>query len=232
MKSIKSKLFGLSFLAITGAQAVQADVITNYTVQATFEEPAYRGGSQNTVFNGTFTYNATKSQITNLTGTLSEAMTACLRCSPVIPQTLLTLSYDPVASKSDGNGGIIASAFLLNNTTMFANGDINTAAGTIKDPSEANAYVTIDVSASQLSGADMNLAASSLGNLFYGDCTPGGMMGELCMTGVIGGGTMAGYPLSEKVMMAASPVPLPAAVWLFLAGTFQLLFFGKQRKSL
>lgn len=232
---MKSKLILAAFaaLAITGAPAAQASLL-NYNVEEIFFEPAY-GGKQDTVFNGTFTYDSVAKTITNLKGTLSEAMTAGMNGGK---QILLNLSFNPVASRSDGKGGIIASTFLLNTTSIYSDGAYDTAA-MFKKAGIANAYATINVSADQLSGANQWLPASSFKNLFYGDCQPGGMMGPLCMTAFdpsINGGTpgsMGGYVLSERVW-AATPaaVPLPPAAWTFLTSMIGLLFFGKQRKSI
>lgn len=227
---------------LTGAHTTQADTLGSYAVTLTFDEPAYKVGSifaSNTVFSGSFVYDFTTNAITSLTGKLSEAMTGCdsavLGCSPIVAQTLLNLTYDPVASSSDGNGGVIASSFLLNTTTIYSgSGSYNTTAE-IKNTSLANAYVTIDVSAAQLSGTNPDLASSSFGKLFYGDCTPGGMMGTACMTGwgTAAGlnGSMGGYPVSE-VVTVISGVPAPTAVWSFLGGLFGMLALAKQRLKL
>jgi hypothetical protein len=228
---MKLILAATTVLAVTGAPVAQASLV-NYNVQEIFYETAY-GGDQNTFFNGTFTYDSIAKTITNLVGTLSEAMTADINNG--IPQTLLNLTFNPVPSSSDGNGGIIAHSFLLNTTSIYSDGAYDTAA-MYKLAGIANAYVTIDVSAAQLSGANQMLAASSFNKLFYGDCQPGGMMGPLCMTALdpsIAEGSMGGYVLSERVW-ASSPasIPLPPVAWTFLSGMVGLLFVGKQRKTI
>lgn len=237
---MKSKLLTavVTTLAMTGAPMAQASLF-NYSVQETFIEPAY-GGLHDTVFNGTFTYDSLAKTITSLTGTLSEAMTWAK--NPGGAQTLLNLSYNPVASSIDANGGITAYAFLLPQTNIYSDGAYGTTAST-KLSNVANAYVSIYLTASELSGSigqQMALASANFGHLFYGDCQPGGMMGPTCMTGwgaagSWGGtsGSMGGYPTSELVtqLSAVSSVPLPPAVWSFLTGTMGLLFFGKQRKK-
>lgn len=232
---MKSKLIlaMTTALAITGSPSAQASLV-NYNVQEIFKEPAY-GGKQNTVFDGTFTYDTVAKTITNLTGTLSEAMTPKTLGGP---QTLLNLNFNPVASKSDGKGGVIASAFLLNTTSIFSDGNYNTNA--YIENGNQNAYITINVSAAQLSGTNTMLASTSFGNLYYGDCQPGGMMNNWCMTGwgSAGGtntssGSMGGYPISEKVWGATpASVPLPPAAWTFLTGMIGLLFFGKRRNRI
>jgi hypothetical protein len=236
-KNMKLKLILAATTALTmiGAPSAQASLV-NYNVQETFYEPAY-GGAQNTVFNGTFIYNTVSQSITNLIGTLSEAMTGMANGGV---QKLLNLAFDPVASKSDGLGGVIAHSFLLNTTSIFdpMGGGYDTTAA-MKATGIANAYVTIDVSAAQLSGANQMLAASDFTKLFYGDCQPGGMMGTMCMTGfgtaATATGSMGGYVLSEKVWaapVAPAAVPLPPVAWTFLSGMIGLLFVGKQRKTI
>ncbi len=223
---MESKLILAAAIALAmTASAAQASIV-NYNVQETFMEPAY-GGNQNTVFNGTFAYDTEAKTITSMTGALSEAMTAGLNGGV---QKLLNLNFNPAASSSDGNGGVTASAFLLNTTSIYSDGAFNTTA-LMKQSGIANAYATIYVSAAQLSGLDPLLSAASFGNLFYGDCQPGGMMGPMCMTGfgdADNGGSMGGYPISERV----SAVPLPPVVWTFLSGMIGFLFLGKQRKTL
>jgi hypothetical protein len=234
---MKAKKIFLALILSHCASASHADLI-NYSVTETFYEPAYNG-AQNTVFSGNFTYNTTASTITNLTGTLSEAMTPT---SFGGPQELLNLIYDPAPSASDGNGGIIASAFLLNTTTTFStNGPKFEHLAPYDSPTSAltygnsNAYATIDVNAAQLSGANSTLPNSGFGNLYYGDCTSNGMMGLSCMTGhgVAGtAGTMGGYPISEVVVQTVASVPLPPTSWTFLGSLVGMLCLRANRVNL
>lgn len=229
---MKVKKIVLAVMLSLGASASQANLI-DYSVTEIFYEPAY-SGTQNTVFNGTFTYNTATGAITNLTGVLSEAMTPN---TPGGPQELLNLTYDPVVSASDGNGGIIASAFLLDTTTTFStNGPKFEHLAPNDSPTSeltygnSNAYATIDVNAAQLSGADSALSNSSFGNLYYADCTANGLMGLSCMTGfgVAGSaGSMGGYPISETV----SQVPLPPTIWNFIGSLAGMLSIRVHRIS-
>jgi hypothetical protein len=43
------------------------------------------------------------------------------------------------------------------------------------------------------------LTAAQINQLVYGDCYPGGMMGDTCMTGYVGRGTMGGYPVEQTI---------------------------------
>jgi hypothetical protein len=64
------------------------------------------------------------------------------------------------------------------------------------------------------------------------DCTPASGMGSSCSTGIKGGGTM-GSPQSETIsyLSSVSSVPLPSAVWSFLAGILGLLSWSKKRNK-
>ena len=53
-------------------------------------------------------------------------------------------------------------------------------------------YVRLSDPTGPLSAAQINLLA-------YGDCAAGGMMGDTCMTGYRGRGTMGGYPVSQTI---------------------------------
>ena len=43
------------------------------------------------------------------------------------------------------------------------------------------------------------LTTAQINKLAYADCTAGGMMGDTCMTGYSGVGTMGGYPVSQTI---------------------------------
>lgn len=210
---MKTLLLTLSFLTFFSAQITQADTLTDYNITEVFYEPHFSGNS-NTLFTGTFTFDSTTNQITNLSGTLSEAMTGS-------PQALVTLSNENTASVSDGNGGVAATVYALNNTNVFSQGGNDYTQGQITYGND-NAYATIDINASNpLSGA------TSLTLLSYADCTAGGLMGTTCMTGHTGGGTMMATPLSETI----SAVPVPAALWSFMGGLIGFSALIKQRKQ-
>jgi hypothetical protein len=68
-------------------------------------------------------------------------------------------------------------------------------------PNPANAYARIYVNLANPTGV---LTQAQIDKLAYADCTPLGMMGEVCMTGttVAGYGTigsMSGYPISQNI---------------------------------
>ncbi len=215
-----NKLFTtLLFSSLLGVQVARADTTGIFDITLTFYEPVY-GGNSNTVFNGSFNYDFTTSSLSNLTGTMNEAMLG--------PKALLPheLQYDSPSS-SDGSGGLIISAFMFNTTPL------------VSTNTNGNANVTIDVSAAQLAetvGAGLGLATSLFNNLSYADCSAGGLMGTACMTGLVGGGTMGGTPTSEIVtlMSKSSPaaVPVPAAFWLFGSAFAGLIGFNRRNQML
>jgi hypothetical protein len=67
----------------------------------------------------------------------------------------------------------------------------NPAAGGV-----GNSFITINV---PLPNPTATLSAAQINTLAYGDCAAGGMMGDTCMTGYVGVGTMGGYPVSQTI---------------------------------
>jgi hypothetical protein len=55
------------------------------------------------------------------------------------------------------------------------------------------------------------------------------MTGGMCMTGHAAGGTMAATPASLTIS-EASPVPVPAAAWLFGSGLIGLVGVARRKK--
>lgn len=232
----------VTVVAVFSAPVARATLV-DYDVELEFMETAY-GGYQNTYFFGSFTYDTEANSIHNLSGKLSEAMTGVASTTKTVlvgeeeickDQICLDLQYNPVASRVDGKGGITAHAFLLDTTSIYAEGSYDTSA-MFKKSGIANAYATIYVTPDQLNGINPVLGSSDFGHLYYGDCQPGGMMGPICMTawGTASspGGSMGGYVLSEKVMLATpASVPLPPAIWAFLTGLIGLLSLGRRQTA-
>ena len=193
----------------TGAASAAAHVMARYQVSATFDEPDTQ--PNNTVFTGTFSFDFSSQTVSGLAGTLSESMTGP-------PMTLVSLQHQ-LASMPDSTGtGLLVSSFALSTTDTFvvANGNqgwlpgpaqyaryagfpsaLNPAYGGV-----GNAYVQIFVNRNDPSRP---LSQSQIDQLAYADCTSGGMMGAVCMTGtsaaVYGSaGSMSGYPLAQSVL--------------------------------
>ncbi len=216
------KLFSVAvtlFLSLINVQLAQASLV-NYKVEAVFYEPQTQ--PFNTVFTGSFLYNTTTQSITGLNGLLTQSMTG----DGVDPSTMTTvpLLYQ-LASSSDGNGGLLVSAFANNNTKVFKAGGYATGGIQYWDKTHninyQNAYVTINVKL----GSTLT-APADLSKLAYGDCTAGGMMGNACMTGHVLGGTMDATPFSETIQA----VPEPEEYAMMLLG-FGLVGYQLKRKQ-
>jgi hypothetical protein len=178
------------------------DVITNYSVTETFYEPMTQ--PDNTIFTGSFTFDSTTNTVSNLTGSLTEAMTGT-------PMSLVSLNYQ-LSSVSDGSGGLLVTTFALNTTNTFYGGGFAPGSGSeiyygypsATNPASGgtgNAYAMIFVNTTNPTEA---LTSSQLNLLAYADCNKLGMMGATCMTGTsVAGygvaGTMSGYPLSQTI---------------------------------
>ncbi len=172
-----------------------ADVLTNYNITTTFYEPDTQ--PNNSIFTGSFTFNSTTGTVSNLKGSLSESM--------LTPMPWVTLSHQ-LSAVSDGQGGLLVTTFALNTTNTFAEGGFasgseglyygfpsatNPAAGGI-----GNSFVTIYINLTNPTAA---LTTYQINQLSYGDCTAGGMMGDVCMTGYYPAGTMSGFPISQTI---------------------------------
>jgi hypothetical protein len=180
----------------SSALSAQAAILTNYNVSATFFEPDTQ--PSNSIFTGSFTLNSTYQTVSNLAGLLTESMTG----PPMVKVTLTT----QLSAVSDGLGGVLVTTFALNTSNTFSEGGFaasspglyfgypratNPAAGGV-----GNAFATIYVN---LANPEAALTQAQINQLAYGDCFAGGMMGDTCMTGYWGKGTMGGYPVSQTI---------------------------------
>jgi hypothetical protein len=181
----------------TGAPSAPAEVLTQFQVKATFFEPDTQ--PQDTIFTGSFTLNSTTQTVSGLSGSLTESMTGP-------PMITVPLSYQ-LSSVSDGSGGLLVSSFALNTTNVYSEGGFAANSEgfyygfpSAKHPGApggvGNAFVTIYVNPADPTAA---LTAAQINQLVYGDCYPGGMMGDTCMTGYRGRGTMGGYPVAQTI---------------------------------
>jgi hypothetical protein len=172
-------------------------VLTQFQVKATFFEPDTQ--PQDTIFTGSFTLNSTTQTVSGLSGSLTESMTGP-------PMITVPLSYQ-LSSVSDGSGGLLVSSFALNTTNVYSEGGFAANSEgfyygfpSAKHPGApggvGNAFVTIYVNPADPTAA---LTAAQINQLVYGDCYPGGMMGDTCMTGYRGRGTMGGYPVAQSI---------------------------------
>jgi hypothetical protein len=179
-----------------GAPSTAADVLTRYQVKATFFEPDTQ--PNDSIFTGTFTLNSTTQSVTGLAGTLTESMTGP-------PMVTVPLAYQ-LSALSDGAGGLLVTSFALNTTNVFSEGGFAASSPglyygypTAKNPAaggSGNAFATVYIN---LSNPTATPTPTQINQLAYGDCFAGGMMGDTCMTGYSGHGTMGGYPVKQSI---------------------------------
>jgi hypothetical protein len=194
-----------------GAWSEPADVVTRYRVVATFREPDTQ--PNDTLFLGTFTYDASTDAVSGLAGRLSESMTGGPTPYPDDTMNWLSLGnpLSAVPATLGGEAGWLVTTFRLDTTdTLSADprygGTDGWSPGTgmglhfgYPGANPGNAYARIFVRAGDPAGV---ATQAQLDGLAYADCAPGGMMGASCMTGTtVAGygtvGTMGGYPLSQ-----------------------------------
>jgi len=197
----------------TGPSSVPADVVTNYRVIETFYEPDTQ--PRDSIFIGTFTFNATTGVVTNLNGRLSESMTGDMLAYPNDTMTWLQLNNQLSSVYDPALGGLLVTVFKNPNTnTLTANptfgGTDGWQPGTgsglyygfpTPGANPGNAYARIFVNTSN---PTTPLTQAQIDKLAYADCAPGGMMGATCMTGTTEAGygvvgTMSGYPVSQVI---------------------------------
>ncbi len=192
--------FGFTVLATNGvgnsAPSVAADVLTNFKVTTRWYEPDTQ--PNDSIFTGTFTLNSTQQSVTALAGQLTESMTGP-------PMVSVPLTYQ-LSMLSDGAGGLKVTTFAMNNTNVFSEGGFAASSpglyfgfGSTPNPAAGgtgNAFATIYVNLANPTAA---LTQAQINQLAYGDCYPGGMMGDTCMTGYWGRGTMGGYPVEQTI---------------------------------
>ena len=225
-------LLAASILMIVNTPFAQA-TIASYDVTGVFVEPQTQ--PINTTFNGSFEWDG--AIVTNFHGTMNSSMWETDDISPIpgVSYPLMNLNYQ--LSQSVDGDIVTANVFLENSTDVFMFGGY-TAGDTMKygtsfgpdfedgnTPNE-NAYFSFAFDKTTMTGI--------LDEMVYGDCTAGGLMGQLCMTGhsiakVGFSGTMAGVPESLTIS-EVSAVPVPTAAWLF--GTALAGMIGVSRKRI
>ena len=181
-----------------------------YAVVETFHEPMTQ--PNDTIFTGTFTFDVTNKVVSNLVGSLTEAMTMIPNPSPPPamiyggPMTEVGLAHQLSAAPVTlgGVGGLLVTTFALPTTNTFdpsgfAPGGTQYYGLGSGAPNPGNAYAMIFVDTADPTTA---LAQAQIDMLAYADCTAGGMMMSTCMTGTTtagygSDGTMMGYPVSQ-----------------------------------
>jgi hypothetical protein len=170
-----------------------------YSIVETFHEPMT--APNDSIFTGTFTYDSTNHTVSNLSGSLTQSMTGMMGSMSTVSLT------HQLSSVSDaGLGGLLVTTFALNTTDTFNGGGFapggteyfGLSTGTANNH---NAYAMIFVNTTDPTAA---LTTDQLNKLAYADCTAGGMMGDMCMTGTtVAGygrlGTMNGVPVTQVI---------------------------------
>jgi len=195
----------------TGPDSAAANLVTPYRVLAVFREPDTQ--PNDSIFIGTYTFDATDGVVSGLRGRLSESMTGGRTPYPDDTMTWLRLDHQlsVVPVTLDGAAGWLVTTFRHPTTDTLSSdprlgGTDGWTPGTgtglysgYPGANPANAYARVFVNAADPSAAPTQ---AQLDHLAYADCAPGGMMGASCMTGTsLAGygtiGTMGGYPESQ-----------------------------------
>lgn len=216
----------------TGGASAPADVVTVYDIVETFREPATQ--PNDTIFTGSFTYNATTGVVSGLAGNLTQSMTGgctslagCPGSYGSVPMTLVPLRHQ-LRSQSvvlGGVPGLLVTSFALTTTNTFFTiagsdgwspsvgvdvGGVYFGFPTAPNPASGgvgNAYAMVFINTAD---PTVPLTTAQLNRLAYADCTSGGMMGAVCMTGTAAAGytgsgvgtvgTMGGFPFSQVIV--------------------------------
>ena len=190
--------------------------VRRYTVQAVFFEPDTQ--PFNTLFIGAFERDERTGEIRNLHGTLSQSMTGVANGTGAweeMSHVALTQQLSVIAD--DVADGTLVTVFRLPTTDTLSasprdNGTDGWSPGSGRglyygydggartQPNAGNAYVRIFVPRDALAPLD----ARQLARIAYADCTPEGMMGDVCMTGTDAAfygvsGSMGGYPVAQRI---------------------------------
>ena len=236
---MKKTLLMAGALALLGSSAI-AQAAT-YNVTTTWLEP--ETAPNDSIFIGSFDFDATTKTVSNLKGILSESMTGNDVGYPNDSMTWLALNNQLVSWHDATLGGTFAAAFLNTNTKTFwtdgGNDDWTPEQGVATggtyygwpggySANPGNAYALIFVPDSPLTALTQN----QIDKLAYADCAPGGMMGSTCMTGTSfdgygATGTMSGYPVSQSITAA---VPEPETYAMFMAGLGMIGFIARRRR--
>jgi len=220
----KLRLIGGAICLLAGTHAV-AHVAT-YNVTQVYNQVAYDNSNPtwDTIFQGTFDFDPHTGTVSNLHGSLSQAMTG---------NTAYRLLNYQLSSVYDATlGGLLVSVFHKNTTDVFQGGGF--ATGGTKEFGNQNAYVTIFVNTADPTAP---LTTAQNGKLAYGDCTTGSLMGmgmgpKTCMTGWLTatggpGGTMMGTaPITQTI----TAIP-EADTWALLLAGLGLVGFAARRRT-
>jgi hypothetical protein len=229
MKKLVLKQIAIASTLLLALGSAQAHEV-NYNVVTTWLEPMTQ--PNNSIFEGSFTYNEHTHAVSGLRGRLSESMTSLDANNTM---AWVDLSHQLASWYDASLGGTFAAVFKNATTATFWGGGWTPQEGInvgsvyagfpVKAQNAGNAYALIFVPDAPTAA----LTQAQLDQLAYADCVPtapggmsqgGGMMGSVCMTGLSAAvygqaGTMNGTPLSQTI---AAAVPEPSSYALLLAG--------------
>jgi hypothetical protein len=210
----------------TGASSAAVDVVTVYDLVETFREPATQ--PNDTIFTGSFTFNSTTGVVSGLSGHLTQSMTGgctslagCAGSYGSVPMTVVPLRHQlrSQAVVLGGASGLLVTTFALTTTNTFftvAGSDgwspsVGVDVGGVyfgfpMAPNPAlggvgNAYAMVFINTAD---PTMPLTQAQVNRLAYADCTSGGMMGAVCMTGTAAAG-YTGAGVGAVGTMGGSP---------------------------
>jgi len=244
MNKILKSILAASVLMLANTSTVHA-LVVEYDVTGVIYEPLTQNIGGDTTFNGSFGWDG--ASVSNLHGTMNSSMYFIDDGSPIPPgQTyypLMHLDYQ-LAQSVDGDI-VTVSSFLKDTTDVFYGGGYHTGdsiglgytdyingRGIDSFAKNDNAYISFSFNKTTMEGI--------VETLVYGDCTAGGMMGQICMTGhspainslgePVPVGSMSGFPDTLTISEAGvSAVPVPAAVWLYGSALAGLIGVSRKR---
>jgi hypothetical protein len=238
---MKNALLSLGAVSLLAGAPVAEAAVSNYNVVTTWFEPDTQ--PNDSIFKGTFSYDAATHTVSNLQGLLSESMTGSNVGYPNDTMTWVTLGNQLVSWYDATLGGTLAATFAKNTTSTFLgntwtpedgvnNGGVFAGGPAIRNYAKSiqNSYALIFVPDNPLNA----LTPAQLSRVAYADCAPGGMMGATCMTGTSEAaygaiGTMSGVPYSQTITAA---VPEPETYAMMMAGLGLVGFMSRRRKTL
>jgi hypothetical protein len=213
-----------AFSIIVGMPVAHAST-TTYDVTQTFNQVVYNTShpTWDTIFTGSFAFDSASNTVSNLTGSLTQAMSG--------NATSRQLDYQLSSVYDAALGGLLVSSFYRNSTDVFQGGGFVT--GGKYTYGNQNAYATVFVN---LADPTAVLTQAQTNKLAYADCTTGGLMGMMgtCMTGWLTatgtkGGTMQGtFPISQTITAA---VPEPETYAMLMAGLGLMGFIARRRRT-
>lgn len=223
----RSSLILIGALSMIAGMPAAHAATTTYNVAERFNQVVYASTpDRDTYFTGSFSFDDVTQAVSNLQGTLSQAMSGTTEAT----QSTRLLTYQLSSIYDATLGGLLVTSFFQNSTDVFLGGGF--ASGGTKSFGNQNAYATIFVNTTNPTAA---LTPAQNYKLAYADCTTGGLMGSgTCMTGWLTatgtkGGTMQGVDNITQTITAA--VPEPESYGMMMAGVGMIGFMARRRRT-